>query len=825
MAKKSPPSDLVDWTLSQAPDPAEPAPPAAGTDDAPQMPGACVLQRPRAARRFASKAVWRTGLILAGLVVLAFLAFRLSAAWDVYRLRRGVSQLVALEEQSTRLGDLDRLAQLYPQAAGGWAASQLQRAERGQPAPLPMTSLWPASEPGVVQSVTTLTADTARADVTRRFVAPNGSPIDFTQPQFYQFVSGTWRRIPPPADYRGAVRQWLGGYIQLTYYAVDEGLMLELGPYLDDKLARMCAAWDCPAGIQFDLRFLLDDATASRGFDYFSPAPGAPMIFGLLLSEREAFWSSPTMPLASPHLAGYPADTQSREAYERLLALEVLLRLVGRLTPASFRFSALPYALAARLSADLQLDAPNIRAIDFARPAFDPEELSALQYVSTARPLGPFYTKVAQYQALAAMNNLLEGQPPGIEKRLLQGLQSAADPAAWLADALEIPADSARAQLAASLSNLDKLPALAPIPGGQTLTLGCRGGLATFTAGEDQLRYFLPGPFADANPIAWSPDASRLLIDVSSQLAVVEAATGAVTWLPPTPDYFDQVQWVSSSVLAYTLWPRDLFRTAFDLDQFGLHYFDAAQPQRVIPGIPGIQSFALSPNRALAAVVQVNAQPSFSSQGAIAIMPALGGPLTFVDQGLSPAWSPDGRTLLYAQITQDAATLHTLDTATGTLRPIFTSAGWERRGQQFYLTASWSPTGERVLLALQGSYGNDLSVWTLRLDGADAVLVYDGAATAYTDPAHFSADGTLVAVTLWDPYWQRQTAIYNAATGERGVVLPDVGGWPAWAPAGHQLVMSTYEGIDLIADPANPKSQSERLADGVCYRALWNPAP
>src|SRR6185503_11181624 len=246
------------------------------------------LEHPAGARSFSSKAVVRTSLILAAVAALAFVAFKVSAAWDTYRLRRGVSDTVALEEQSTRLGDLAALARLYPPDSGSWVAGRRLEAGNGQPAPLPMTSLWPTSDPAIVQSVTPLTANTARADVTRRYFAPNGAAANFTLPQYYQFEAGAWRRIPPPAALQAQVKEWSGRYIRLSYYAVDEALMLELGPYLDEKLARVCAAWDCPASLKFDLPFLLDDVAGSRGFDYFTPAPSAPMLFGLLLSERDA---------------------------------------------------------------------------------------------------------------------------------------------------------------------------------------------------------------------------------------------------------------------------------------------------------------------------------------------------------------------------------------------------------------------------------------------------------------------------------------------------------------------------------------------------------
>ena len=100
MAKKPPASDLVDWTLSQAPDPGEPASDSGNGQAALEGPAAHLLERPAGARGFSSKAVVRTSLILAAVAGLAFVAIKISAAWDAYRLRRGVGDTVALEERS-----------------------------------------------------------------------------------------------------------------------------------------------------------------------------------------------------------------------------------------------------------------------------------------------------------------------------------------------------------------------------------------------------------------------------------------------------------------------------------------------------------------------------------------------------------------------------------------------------------------------------------------------------------------------------------------------------------------------------------------------------
>ena len=819
MPKKPLPPDLVDWTLSQAPEPGEPA------SDSEPPPGARPLRQLTGSRGPGAKAVIRTGLGLAVVAAIALLVFKLSAAWDATRLQRGVEQAVAQEEESTRLGDLEKLAQLYPPEAGGWVAAQLARAQLGQPGPLPMTSLSPASEPPVVQSVTALSSNTARADVARRFFAPDGAAATFILPQFYQFADGAWRRIPPPATDRADLRAWTGRYVKLSYYTIDEPLMQELGPYLDEKLARICAAWDCPTSVKFDLSFLLNDVTPTRGFDYFSPAPATPLIFSLLLSEREAYWSSQTLPLAAPHLAGYPADAASRDVYRRLLALEILVRLVGDVAPARFQFSALPYALAARLSVALDLDAPAASAIDYARPIYTPSELWALRYVSTARPLGPFYTRLAQYQALAALNTMLAGQPAGDEAQLMHSLDTAQGPDDWLAAALGVSPAAAGQQFETVLAGQRQLPAAAAPPASGAITLSCRDGLASFSPGQTQPSYFLRGSFAEASPIAWAPGGARLLIEISGQLAVIEAASGQLTWLPATPDYFNQVEWVNPTVLAYTLWPRDLYRTAFEPNQFSLRFFDVAQPQHALPTVAAVQYFALAPDHNQMVVVRVDPLAAFERQGALALMPALGGPLTpLADEGLSPAWSPDGRTLLYAQLDDDSI-LVTLNLETLEKRRIFESGQWDRGGRPSNLAALWSPAGDRVSLALQGGFSGHFSVWSLRPDGSEPIMLFDGPAAAYTDPVHFSADGAYLAVTLWDPYWQRQTAIYNAATGAAGLRFANAGGWTAWSPTGHQLILSAYDGISLLTAPGDPHSQPQHLAGDVCNRVLWNSTP
>jgi hypothetical protein len=816
-AQKKSTTPLMDWTVSAAPEPGEEPPPEAGAGPIAQAPGA--------GRRPAASGSQRVTLMLAGLIAASLLAVGLSAAWNSFRLRQTLSRAVSLEEQSIRSGDRDQLDQLYPAQGDNWAALQRRRAEDGQVAPLPLQSLWPAFEAGSIQSIKTLASDTALVNVTRRFYAPDGSRVDFVLPQYYRFVGGQWRRQAPPPELRSEIRQRLSTYLEISYYAVDEAYAAALGTYLDQVLTGACSAWDCPPTLTFHLRLLLDDTAVMRSFDYFPASPGAPLLFSLMLAQRDSFWATTTLPLGAPHLAGYPADPESQAVFQRLIAVELISRLTGLLVPDSLRFNTLLYALAARLTASLQLDAPEITRLQLARPAFTAEELWDLNYVSTVRPLGPFYTQSAQNEALAALNLLLEAQSPRAEQRLFNGLSQAEQPDDWLARGLRLSPQAARAALDDALADMARVPAATSIATAQAFTLGCRNGLATFSPGDERPDYFLSGRFFDARPLAWSPEGARLLIELSGQPAVIEAATGQVTWLPDTLDYYDQLQWIDNQRLAYVQWPRDLFRSPYRAAQFSLRFLDVTAPAETLPAVAGLQDFALSPDRSMLAVVEAQTAPVFSGEGTIAVIPVAGGPPRSVARGFAPAWAPDGRRLVFAQTVDEHVVLQVLDVASGATRQIFDSAEWGVLGQQLDVWATWAASGERLAVVIQGRYGDDHAVWTLHPDGSGTRLIHEQDSPAYAAPASFSADGRYVAVTAWSPYWSRQTVIYDAATGERGVRLPNVGGWSAWAPSGHTLALSSADGLYAVEEPGSPRAIPRRLSEEGCYQALWNAAP
>jgi hypothetical protein len=813
MAKKSHAEDVVEWTVTYAPEPGE-------------TPVGVGLARPRlrsdptasGARRWTLN--WRLAVIAASPLLLALLAVGLSNGWNAYRLRRDISAVVAAEDRAAQAGDLAAARGAYAPANEAWFEGQLRRVENQQPAPLPMHGFWPASGAGVVRAVRATGPTAVRADVARRFFAPDGSPTVFVVAQYYGFANGQWRRVPAPIA-AADVRQWRGAYVDSSYFAKDEALVIEISAALDEMTAQVCARWICPGGLRFDLRFLLDDTAPLRGFDYFAPAPSAPILYTVLLAEREAYYGSLTLTLPAPHLAGLPADAASHDTYRRVISLELLARLAGLLAPDGQNHNALHYALAARLGAELGLEPAEVAQVSAAEAVLSAEALWDFNFISTERPFGPYYTQAAQRQALAAVNNLLLDQPPEIASRLYRSLPSADDPVAWVGDALNLSPAEAASRLQAALDS--PFPPLASTPLGRPgeLLLGCASGLAVTGQDLTSLRLGLAGRGLDARPVAWSPGGDYLLLYLLGRPAVVQARTGTISWLPETGGYVEHLQWVNDTTAAYTVWPYDPLRRQFDPSQFMLRFFDAAQPDQSPAPLAGVLAYRLAPDGSTAAIVQADpAARVFSRSGRMALMPALGGPLRPLGEGQQPTWSPDGDLLAFARIAGDAAVLHVLDPATGADRAVFDSGAHDIHSAFFEVELSWSPAGHALALVLEEDVSNEHTVWLIPTTGGPARLVAAHATPAQSNPARFSADGHYLAVSEWNRYWSRLTRVYEAATGEEVLSLPAAAGETAWAPNGHQLALSSLEGLTLMAEPGRARGRA--LAGEPCHTALWN---
>ncbi|HLE28214.1 MAG TPA: hypothetical protein VI793_08860, partial [Anaerolineales bacterium] len=206
---KESPSDLLDWTVTHAPDLDEPTPPPASS----RPPGHKAALSARTARRM----MWITGLVIAG----AALGAGMLTLWNGYQAWREIRSVVLAEEQAAFARNPDRLLRLQEAGDSGWRSAQFRLAQRGLAAPLPLGLLRPVAGMHESLSVTPIAPNAVRADVRRKYRAPDGAVYTFALPQFYRRVNNAWKHMAPPDSYWGESRVFSGRYVEVRYLQVD----------------------------------------------------------------------------------------------------------------------------------------------------------------------------------------------------------------------------------------------------------------------------------------------------------------------------------------------------------------------------------------------------------------------------------------------------------------------------------------------------------------------------------------------------------------------------------------------------------------------------
>jgi hypothetical protein len=154
----------IDWTISDVPDPDEPAP-------APPA----VPPKPRPVRRIA----WVISIvILSALLLLVGYNF-----WNADQVRRSVYQTIAREEAAGSSGDVATLWDIGDPNDWTWREALIGLAVSRQAAPLPALVLRLMPNQADRITVTQLAQNEVRADVTRSYRAPDGALLAFTLPQ------------------------------------------------------------------------------------------------------------------------------------------------------------------------------------------------------------------------------------------------------------------------------------------------------------------------------------------------------------------------------------------------------------------------------------------------------------------------------------------------------------------------------------------------------------------------------------------------------------------------------------------------------------------
>lgn len=152
---------------------------------------------------------------------------------------------------------------------------------------------------------------------------------------------------------------------------------------------------------------------------------------------------------------------------------------------------------------------------------------------------------------------------------------------------------------------------------------------------------------------------------------------------------------------------------------------------------------------------------------------------------LSPAWSPDGTRIAYAELRESGSSIYIQTVATGERFAIDTPPGQNS-------SPSWSPDGQRI--AFSHSAGGNFDIYLYSVGDGKITRVTDHRLID-TEPA-WSPDGKFVVFTSnrgKDPQIYRAAAKGGAAT--RRVTLDGRSNTGAqYAPSGEQLVVITDQG-------------------------------
>jgi uncharacterized repeat protein (TIGR01451 family) len=230
---------------------------------------------------------------------------------------------------------------------------------------------------------------------------------------------------------------------------------------------------------------------------------------------------------------------------------------------------------------------------------------------------------------------------------------------------------------------------------------------------------------------------------------------------------------------------------------------------------------------ATAAFPGSNGEIAFTDRDGISVMRADGSRITRVDSGFAPAWSPDGRRLMYAQRTPGRCApcnfkLIAREMASGT-------ATTTLEGTTFDPAPAWSPDGRMIAYTHQALGTGDDEIWVANADGS-------GSRPLTTSNANFhpawSPDGGRIAFDGFETSGV-DILVVSAQGGpaHRITTDPAFDLRPAWSPDGTKIAfISDRDGSFEIFVMNADGSDQRRLTSGSrlnckqgCTFPLFNP--
>ncbi|MBL8057626.1 MAG: PD40 domain-containing protein [Anaerolineales bacterium] len=797
MGKKDPQSDILDWTIQDELAPGETQP--AWPEEPAPAPAPAAPAGP-AARRGFSRRSW---LALAAVAALVALSPWLYQRWQWQQTENSVAALIA---------------------------------EQSGPTPAPPIGLTPAAgdQPRLL-ALTQLSPDLYRAEVGRRYLAPDGRTASYGLPRFFRRVNDSWQLLEtPPPDFPGEIRITTGSHWKLTYYAADAALIeAQAAPFIETLLEQACQTIVCTDVESVTFDFVNPARAHSRLNNVAALEAGEPWLFALVAAELDAAnWQNAVLRVAAPHRAGIPMDAAALELWRRNLGLRAVLSLAWRSAGRQTMEDGLLVALVARLAGHLGLEPPAM--FDYALD--DQAVLGRYWEVINGAPISE--PRTAHRAALTYLNGMLRGQPDSVEAglwRIVAAMQSIPSPTLYGLQAglraAGMSADEFYARWRSILGGPAEAPGIAPAR--VDLALVCDQGPVLY--GPDGLQ---PLETVRASPNAvwqleWSPDGERLVLTSYYQTTVVELATGRATWPPAAADpaqasFFGL--WLGPATLAYNTFPISILGEGQTdvLAKIQVKLWQIDQPTAA----DGPTGVVLLPDivrpapdgRYLALLSFTTDGPQ--TPGELSLLPAGGGPLeTLASQAFPPAWSPDGRYLafIHADAAAGGASLHVWEVGTHTFTRLWNSRTTARQlpeTVQANYRLAWSPDGQ--WLAFAGQNYSPATGWLALYSLADDHLHILGTENVPTRNLVFSADSRWLA-GVRETQGYSAVALYSVETGQmvRELAGPDAS-WdqPLWSPRDGRLLVFRNGQPQLLADPMAPP---ETLDERYCSTGAWRP--